>query len=147
MDISFSCPHCNLQLEIDDSASGSEIQCPSCKGSLIVPTHAGGGEGHPRGPLSLPSGGATAQIMKPSAKSLETAAKGDKKLKIKTFRHHDCVKEGKDRFDEMISYFLQKLDDGDLVVLHTIQYEYLPKDATQPVRDYGVVVVYRSDVH
>lgn len=37
MDISFSCSHCSQELQIDESAAGTEVQCPTCQKSVVVP--------------------------------------------------------------------------------------------------------------
>jgi DNA-directed RNA polymerase subunit RPC12/RpoP len=37
MDIAFKCPKCEQELEVDASGSGSEIQCPACGETLMIP--------------------------------------------------------------------------------------------------------------
>jgi DNA-directed RNA polymerase subunit RPC12/RpoP len=37
MDISFKCPICDQELEVDASGAGSTIECPSCSNSITVP--------------------------------------------------------------------------------------------------------------
>src|SRR5580658_6742100 len=37
MDISFKCPICDQELEVDASGAGSNIECPSCSNSITVP--------------------------------------------------------------------------------------------------------------
>ena len=37
MDILFQCPSCQTELEVDASAGGSEIACPSCNETLLIP--------------------------------------------------------------------------------------------------------------
>lgn len=46
MDIIFECPHCKTELSIDEVGAGSEIECPTCSRTVMVPsedtsTHAG----------------------------------------------------------------------------------------------------------
>jgi DNA-directed RNA polymerase subunit RPC12/RpoP len=36
-DMKFSCSHCGQDIECDELWSGHEIQCPTCKGQLVVP--------------------------------------------------------------------------------------------------------------
>ena len=36
-DMKFGCSHCGQQIECDELWSGHEIQCPTCKGQLVVP--------------------------------------------------------------------------------------------------------------
>ena len=37
MDIVFNCPHCNLEIEVDQEAAGQEFDCPTCQKTLTVP--------------------------------------------------------------------------------------------------------------
>jgi hypothetical protein len=39
-DIKFSCPHCNQHITCDELWGGHELQCPGCKGNLVVPAAA-----------------------------------------------------------------------------------------------------------
>ncbi len=36
-DIKFTCPHCQQNIETDDSVCGQTVECPSCQGEIIVP--------------------------------------------------------------------------------------------------------------
>jgi len=36
-DITFECPHCQQHIEADDSICGQTVECPSCKGEIVVP--------------------------------------------------------------------------------------------------------------
>ena len=36
-DIKFSCPHCQQHIQAEPGYAGLQINCPACKGSLIVP--------------------------------------------------------------------------------------------------------------
>jgi len=35
--LKFDCPHCGQHIECDDSMYGSKVQCPVCKGDIIIP--------------------------------------------------------------------------------------------------------------
>ena len=135
MDYSFTCPFCHQELVGDDSTIGQEIQWPSCKGQFEVPAPP------QRGGLTVPHRTTTAQIQKAN-KPLDITAKGDKKLQLKTFRHADCLKDGKDRFDETVTAFLQRVGEGNIVSLHAIQYTIAAKDGKET--DYGVVVYFKE---
>jgi DNA-directed RNA polymerase subunit RPC12/RpoP len=37
MDMTFKCPACEQELEVDSSAAGSEIECPACGEAIIIP--------------------------------------------------------------------------------------------------------------
>src|SRR3954470_6885618 len=36
-DVKFSCPHCQQHIQADSGYGGMQINCPACKGSLVVP--------------------------------------------------------------------------------------------------------------
>ena len=137
MDFTFNCPFCNQDLTIDESGVGSEIACPACREMLIVPTPA-----QARRPHSVPTTGTESLILKPTSRPLEATAKALKKIRLKTFRHVDCVKDDKDRFDEIVSDFLHKIGEDEVVSVQPIHYTQV-KDGVA-LTDYGVVVVYKS---
>src|SRR5271170_7652566 len=107
MDITFKCPNCDQELEVDASGSGSTIECPSCSRSITVPASEAQ-NGEPGVPASTPAmaapiaasaaakverhfsvpertGPGEALIQKAS-RPLEIAAKDtEKKVRIKTF--------------------------------------------------------------
>ncbi|MFO1488089.1 MAG: hypothetical protein U1F65_06405 [Verrucomicrobiota bacterium] len=37
MDIIFNCQHCNQELEVDVAGAGSEITCPNCDETILIP--------------------------------------------------------------------------------------------------------------
>ncbi|MFM8471386.1 MAG: hypothetical protein ACKODH_15735 [Limisphaerales bacterium] len=153
-EFSFNCPFCNLELSIDESNVGQEVPCPGCKEVLIIPAPGGGAaaaEDDDRGP-AIPQGSfPEAKIIKNAAKSLDIAAKTVEKHRVKSFRHHDHVKDGKDTFDEAVSNFIGGLMDDDIISLTGFQYTHLSKgkdtegkETTTPVTEYGVLVHYKG---
>ena len=162
MDIIFKCPNCDQELEVDAAGAGSSIECPACSRMITVPQgEAQNGEGieAPRtmtatapAPtkierhFSVPehSGPTEALIQKPN-KPLEVAAKeGDKKVRVKTFKHTDCQEVGKDKFDEVVSNFLDKVGWANVISVTPVTYSYVQLDTRANVTDYGVLIVYRG---
>jgi hypothetical protein len=83
-------------------------------------------------------------IAKPLA-PLEVAAKEtDKKLRTKTIRHTDCIEVGHDKFDEVVTNFLTKVGEANIVGIHPINYTYLDIGTQKLMTEYGVLVVYRG---
>ncbi len=83
-------------------------------------------------------------IEKPRA-PLEVAAKeSDKKLRIKTIRHTDCVEVGHDKFDEVVTNFLQKVGEANIISLSPLTYTHLDIGSQKLMTDYAVMVVYRG---
>ncbi len=154
-EFSFNCPFCNLELSIDESGVGQEIECPGCKEVLIIPA-PGGGAGpvaeEEERPAVIPQGSfPEAKIIKNASKSLDVAAKTVKKLRVKSFRHHEHVKDGKDSFDDAVSNFIGQHAEDDIVSLTGIQYTHHlkakdaeGKESSTPITEYGVLVHYKA---
>src|SRR5690348_10107755 len=124
MDVIFNCPKCEQELAVDSSGAGSEIDCPSCGESIIIPmppavvprpgldvdaSPRGGAQ--PVNPIStsaaakvekhlrVPVHKTTASLIEKPLAPLEFAAKEtDKKMRVKTIRHTDCIEVGHDKF-------------------------------------------------
>jgi DNA-directed RNA polymerase subunit RPC12/RpoP len=170
MDLIFNCPKCNQELEVDDSGAGEQIDCPSCGQKITIPEPKGGlpasrlpgtsAEGHQ--PVNAMASSAAAKvemhlkvpvrakgvddklIAKPLT-PLEVAAKEtDRQLRVKCIRHVDCVEVGHDRFDEMVTSFLGKIGETNLVSITTISHSHIDISSQKLLEDYGVLIVYRG---
>jgi DNA-directed RNA polymerase subunit RPC12/RpoP len=157
MDISFKCPTCGQELEVDASAAGSSIDCPSCSTVITVPMlepalvgvaamapqhQAPREEKHFAVPMHEHA--AEALIQKPN-RPLEVVAKeGDKTVRIKTFKRTDCVEVGKDKFDEIVSAFLEKVGQANIVNIAPVTYSYQELASRQILSDYGVVIIFKG---
>ncbi len=156
MDLLFLCPNCRQELEVDASGSGSQIECPSCGKPLTVPepdpqnirTHnpinssaAAKEEKH----FSVPVHDAPAEslIQKPKP-PLEAAKNGDKQLRTKCIKRVECVEVGKDHFDEVVTAFLSKVAESDIVSINTISYSTIDIGSQKLLNDFGVMIVYRG---
>ncbi|MBI3878839.1 MAG: hypothetical protein HY301_02090 [Verrucomicrobia bacterium] len=158
MDIVFTCPACRQELEVDETGSGTEIECPECGASVLIPEPSPVNirVQPPGGPVAaaatkekhfkLPTGGAKSKISieRPRA-SLESEVKGvGKKLKIKCFRRADFIGQGPDSFDQAVSHFLQATDEVNIHSLTPIHYSYVDAKSGQVLTDYGVMVFYKG---
>lgn len=167
MDVIFKCRHCDQELSVDASGAGTEIECPSCGGKIVIPEPEPGAEGGPepdRPPepkiidamassaarkeekhFSVPVHDKPAEslITKPLA-PMEVAAKEAIKLRVKTIRHSDCVEVGRDHFDEAVTKFLEKVGEPHLVSITPITYMHQDLASRQWIDDYGVLIVYRG---
>jgi hypothetical protein len=157
MDIIFNCPNCKQQLEAETGMAGTEIACPSCGVSLVIPppdpanvrtanpiasSAAAKQEYH----FSVPIHDKPAEVLIEKARPpLEVTAKeGDKKLKVKCIRRTDCVEVGRDRFDEIVSDCLGKIGETNIVSLTPITYTHVDLGSRQLMTDFGVMIVYRG---
>jgi len=87
----------------------------------------------------------TASLIAKAAKPLEVAAKeSDRKLRVKTIRHTDCVEVGHDRFDEMVSDFLQKIGETQVVSVTPLTYSHLDIGSQKIMSEYAVMIVYKG---
>jgi hypothetical protein len=175
MDIIFNCPNCEQELEVDSSGVGSEIDCPSCSETIVIPapgtkgTRTSGADTSGRIPLT-PTPSATANPIATSAAAkvekhlkvpvrtapteslitkplppLEASAKEtDKKIKVKTIRHSDCVEVGHDRFDETITSFLGKIGEENIISINPMTYTHIDLVTQKLITDFAVMVVYRG---
>jgi hypothetical protein len=75
---------------------------------------------------------------------LEVAAQGDKKIRVKTIRRTDCVEVGRDRFDEIVSEFLQNVGESSIISITPIAYTHLDLGSRQLMTDFGVMMVYKG---
>ena len=164
MDINFKCTHCEQDLTIDDSGAGSEIQCPACSETIVIPaSEPATGEAEA---TSLPkiinpiSTSAAAKeikhfvvpqrenaeeplIAKP-LRPLDAAAHEGVQLRTKCIWHYDCVEVGKDHFDEFVTNYLNKIGEQNIVKIETFNYAHRDLETRDWVTDYGVFIVYKG---
>ena len=159
MDIEFKCRHCNQDLTVDATGAGTEIQCPSCGGTLLIPhadpmhtapriinamaTSAAAREGEKH--FAVPQHDKPAEVLieKP-LKPLEVAAKEGITIRVKCIRHFDCVEVGKDHFDEVVTSFVNKIGEANIVKIDTFNYSHRDLETREFVTDYGVFILYKS---
>lgn len=171
MDVIFNCPKCDQELAVDSSGAGTEIECPSCGETIVipepevVPKPAIDGaasptriEAHPVNPIAssaaakvemhlrVPVHEAPSEVLiaKPLA-PLEVAAKeSDKKIRVKTIKHTDCIEVGHDRFDEIVSNFLVKVGESSIINISPLTYTHLDIGSQKLLTDFGVLIVYKG---
>lgn len=156
MDVIFSCSGCMQELVVDASGAGSEIECPSCKASLVVP-EADAANVHTKNPISA-SAAAKQELhfsvpqsdkpVKPLIQSalptLEVAKDGEKKIRIKTIRRTDCVEVDRDRFDDRVSEFLQRVGEKNVISINAINYTHEDMATKALISDYGVLIIFKG---
>ncbi|MGA2177035.1 MAG: hypothetical protein ABSH38_18830 [Verrucomicrobiota bacterium] len=169
MDLSFKCPSCGQELEVDASAAGSTIDCPACSNSLTVPAPEAAEEAAPAAEAaeeSAPAAEAAAPappqpekhfavpihehvtsevLIKKANKPLDVAAKeSDRTLRVKTIKRTDCLEVGHDKFDEIVSRFLDRVGKENIVSVTSVNYSYLELSSKTILIDYGIMIVYRG---
>lgn len=174
MDVIFTCPKCEQELAVDSSGAGSEIDCPSCGESIIIPEPnivPRTGEGIPTLPpeagariaanpanpiassaaakvemhLRVPSNKAPEVLIAKPLAPLEVAAKeSDRKMRVKTIKHTDCIEVGHDKFDEVVTNFLVKVGEPNIISVTTLTYTHLDIGSQKLMTDFGVMIIYRG---
>lgn len=166
MDIVFNCPHCEQELAIDQSGAGSQIDCPSCGKNITIPSAGKVTTGSlppvtppPPAPSSIATSAAAkierhlkvpvsdkpaVSLIEKPRPPLDVAAKGEKKIRIHTIRRAQCVESGHDKFDEMVTKFLQDVGEPNITSIHTINYEQFDVGTQKVMTDYGVLIVFRG---
>lgn len=157
MDIVFKCPGCQQELEVDSTAAGESIPCPSCSRTLSIPqpdpTNLKVGTPPQAPPATrqekhfvVPVSEKPVQpLIKKALPPLQsTATAGDRHLRIKTIRHIDCREVGRDTFDQTVSEVIAEIGDDNIVSVHTISYTYVEMGSQKILSDYGVILVYKG---
>lgn len=94
--------------------------------------------------FAVPQHASTVALIEKPLAPLEAAAHADKKIRIKTIRHSDCVEVGKDHFDEKVTAILQKIGEANIISIHTVNYAHIDVASRQLISDYGVLIVHRG---
>jgi DNA-directed RNA polymerase subunit RPC12/RpoP len=172
MDVIFNCPRCEQELAVDSTGAGSEIDCPSCGERILIPEPEVPRAGLPTlspeesgarlapNPVSAMASSAAAKVelhlRVPSNKApevliakplapLEVAARdSDRKMRVKTIKHTDCIEVGHDKFDEMVTNFLLKVGEPNIISISTLSYSHLDIGTQKLLTDFGVMIIYRG---
>jgi len=171
MDLIFNCPKCEQELAVDSSGAGTEINCPNCGEAIVIPQpesvssrlgaetdSAGPRLGpHPVNPIASSAAAKvemhlrvpvhktpTERLIEKPLAPLEVAKDADKKIRTKTIRHTDCIEVGHDRFDEIVSNFLAKTGEANIISINTIAYSHLDIGTQKLLTDFGVMIVYKG---
>ena len=156
MDVIFNCPQCEQELSVDATGVGSEIECPACHQTIVIPegkrvqphvvdpiatSAAAKEEKHFKVPQH--DNPAESLIAKP-LKPMEVAARESISMRVKSIRRSDCVEVGKDHFDEVVTAFLEKTGEANIISISTFNYTHMDLATRAWVTDYGAFIVYRG---
>lgn len=159
MDIVFKCPHCQTELEVEADAAGEIIPCPACNREIRIPASSGSTPPPPPPPRppATPAAGEkkfavpvsnkpVEPLIQKALPSLEAQSKldGKKIIRLKTIRHSDCREVGRDNFDAVVTEFLNKIGEENIVSITPINYSYVEMGTQKLITDFGLAVIYRA---
>lgn len=158
MDINFKCRHCDQDLSVDATGAGSEIQCPSCGGLLVIPIADHSNlTPHVVNPISTSAAAReekhfsvpvrdtpTESLITKPLRPLEATAHEGIQLRIKCIKHFDCVEVGRDHFDEVVTNFINKIGEPNIVRIETFNYSHRDLETRDWITDFGVFIVYKG---
>ena len=158
MDVTFHCPHCQQELMVDAGAAGQAIQCPTCNTEITVPqvdiTNI-----HPHNPIHgsaaaqvehhfvvpVHEGPAEVLIVKHKKEEDELSEEETKKkIRIRIFRHTDCVEVGHDRYEEFVAAFLNKVGWNNVLSTTPLTYTHIDIATQKILTDYAIQIIYRG---
>ena len=79
-----------------------------------------------------------------ASKPTEIVSKGQKRVRVKTIRHSDCIEVGHDIFDQVVSDFIARVGDANVVSITPVNYTHTEHGGDRLVTDYGLVIVYKG---
>jgi hypothetical protein len=95
--------------------------------------------------LRVPSNKAPEVLIAKPLAPVEVAAKeSDRKMRVKTIKHTDCVEVGHDKFDEVVTNFLVRIGETNIISITTLSYTHLDIGSQKLMTDFGVMIVYRG---
>lgn len=150
------CPSCSEVIVIP-----TPEEAKSTSGEQTIATHQKLAEGEESGHSGAMASSAAAReivhfvvpqhnegteiLVKNTSKPLDVAAReSDKKIRVKTIRHTDCIEVGHDRYDEMVTNFLQKVGKENIISINSINYTHIDMASKQLMTEYGVSIIYNG---
>lgn len=156
MEITFHCPHCKQQLAADAQAAGQKIQCPTCNAEIAIPepdatnihlvnpiatSAAAKIERHFAVPVH--DGPAELLIQKGKIKDEDEPITGPKKMRMRVIRHTDCIEVGHDRYEEIVSNFLNKVGEENIISIAPLNYTHIDIGTQKILTDFAVQIIYK----
>jgi hypothetical protein len=149
------CPSCGETIGIPQPGTkGTRTSGAAASGSIpVAPTGA-----NPVNPISSSAAAKVEKHLKVPVRAtpsesliakplppMEVAARDtDKKIRVKTIRHTDCIEVGHDKFDEVVTNFLIKVGEANMINISPLTYTHIDIGSQKILTDYAVLIVYRG---
>jgi hypothetical protein len=87
-----------------------------------------------------------AEVLIVKQKREEEVADGltEKKIKLRIFRHTDCVEVGHDRYEEFVAAFLNKVGWENVISTTPLTYNHIDIATQKILTDYAIQIIYRG---
>jgi len=157
MDIFFHCPHCKQELEADASAAGSIINCPTCNGQITVPQPdptnvrtgspvkaSAAAREQKQYKVPLRAGAPLIERKKTEEEEEQESPAEKKKLRMRVIRHSDCIEVGVDHYEKVVTDFLNKVGEENIVSITPLSYTHWDMATQKILTDYAVQIIYRK---
>jgi hypothetical protein len=149
------CPSCGEPIVIPEpnvvprTGAGIPTLPPEATGARIAPNPANpiaaSAAAKVEMHLRVPSNKAPEVLIAKPLAPLEVAAKeSDRKIRVKTIKHTDCIEVGHDKFDEFVTNFLVKVGEPNIISISTLNYTHLDIGTQKLLTDFGVMIIYRG---
>ncbi len=173
MDVSFNCPKCGLHISADAEAVGELINCPECDVEFRIPpgrprqrpvpvdvkkttgpapsvvsakgkTGPAGRVGSHRG-LTVPHHTGPQESLLKKSDPAGKLKPDPPKIRVRCIKRSTCVEVGQDRFDEVVTEFLNQVGQANIIHMSTITYGTVDASGHM-LPDYGIMVIYKRSV-
>jgi len=153
------CPNCKETIAIPQPGSkGTRTSGADSSGTIPVAAPAAGQGAHSGSAMATSAAAKiemhlkvpvntkpTESLITKPLPPLEAAAREtDKKLRVKTIRHTDCIEVGHDKFDEMVTRFLEKVGEQNIHSLSPLTYTHMDSGSQKLMTEYAIMIVYRG---
>jgi hypothetical protein len=149
------CPTCNTTIIVPQPEVETPAPAPAAASAEPAPSYHGH-EAHPINAMassaaskierhfSVPVHDSPAEILiqKKAVVEEAPAAGAEKKLKIRIFRHTDCIEVGHDRYEELVGAFLNKIGKENIVTMFPLNYTHVDIASQKVLTDYAFQIVY-----
>ncbi len=151
------CPSCGERIRIPQSETDGDAAALAASNARVPGASAAGHE-----PINAIATSAAAKVQmhlkvpvhtgrtgesliaKPLAPLEVTAKQTDLQIRVKSIRRNECVEVGHDNFDKVVTEFLTKVGEANIINILPLGYTTLDISSQKILTDYGVLVVYKG---
>ena len=151
------CPSCGERIRIPEGEGSADAAALAASNARVPGASAAGHE-----PVNAMATSAAAKVQmhlkvpvhtgrtgenliaKPLAPLDATAKQTDLQIRVKSIRRIECVEVGHDNFDKVVTEFLSKVGEANIMNILPLAYTTLDISSQKILTDYGVLVIYKG---